>query len=159
MDFVSWFLQLPPTPRSTSTGSRLSSRSLRYSLRASGPDDRPRQKNSRTVSWNTHVEVWRQTSRSVLWNTHIEVSVIPARPSRPREGARERAPDDCDPRFDSTATDRAPDDCDPRLEIFEDDERIIFSSFEGNTLPPCALCSDESNGLESGLEAKGDTVG
>jgi len=97
MDPVSWLLQIPSNPRSTSStssasdlvSSRLSPLFLRGSIRPSGPDDKPRQKISQTVSWDTHVEVWQQAPRSVSWSTHVQVFVIPA---------RERAPDNCDPR-------------------------------------------------------------
>jgi hypothetical protein len=51
---------------------------MRCSVRASG-DNTPRQKPPRTVSWNTHVEEFRQISWSVSWDTHVEVFTIPAR--------------------------------------------------------------------------------
>ena len=90
MSAVAWFLQIPPNPCSTSspsssTGmSRLSSL-LRRSGRPSGQDEKP----PRTVSWNTHIEVWRQPSRSVTWSSHVEVFVIPARERAPRRTSYE----------------------------------------------------------------------
>ena len=84
MDSVELFLQTQSSPRlksgkssSTSTMSP-SSLFLRSCVRPSGPDDTPRQKPARTVSWDTHVEVWQQASRSVTWSTQVEVFVIPA---------------------------------------------------------------------------------
>ena len=91
---VSWLLDIPENPRSLSNASStitvmLSSLflrsslqgtpTLRSSLRPTGPDDKPRRKPRRSVTWSTHVEVWRQPSRSVSWSTHIEVFAIPAR--------------------------------------------------------------------------------
>jgi hypothetical protein len=78
--------------------SRLSS--LR--MGTSGPDDEPRQRPSRTVSWDTHIEFWLPPSRSVTWSTHVEVFIIPA---------RKRAPDDCDPPCAISARDCATEDC------------------------------------------------
>jgi hypothetical protein len=156
MDPVSWFLQIPPNPRrtssasNTSTVSRLSSLFLRSSVRPSERDDEPRQKPSRSVRWDTHVEVWQQLSRSVSWSTHVEVFIIPA---------RECAPDDCDPPCVIPARDCAPDDFVPRLESFDDDERSISSSCEDDALTLCALFSDDPTGLQSATETKRDTVG
>jgi len=100
--FLPSSLQGTPTLRSSLQGTP----TLRSSLRPSGPDDKPRQKPPRTVSWDTHVEVWRQSSQSVTWDTHVEVFVIPA---------RERAADDCESfTFTSTARKCAPDACDPQ---------------------------------------------
>ena len=44
----------------------------------SEPEGKPRRKPPRTVSWDTHVEVWQQASRSVTWSGQIEVITIPA---------------------------------------------------------------------------------
>jgi hypothetical protein len=151
------FSQIPaPNPRRTSsassasstvTVSRLSSLFQRSSVRpvCRSGDDQLQQKPSRTVSWDTHVEIFSPSRRSVSWTTHVEVFIIPA---------RECAPNDCDPRFKSTARDHAPDDCDPRLKSFDDDERVTTSSCEDDTLTPCALFSDDPNGLQSALETK-----
>ena len=79
--------------RSTAS-TRLASLFQRSSLHLPEPNDKPRQKASRTVSWDTHIEIWRPPSRSVTWSTHIEVFSIPA---------RERAADDWQPYFRSTA--------------------------------------------------------
>jgi len=83
MNAVAWFLQIPPNPRRTISASCASNehflfRFMRSSVRASG-DNTTWQMPLRTVSWNTHVEIFRQTSRSVSWNTHVEVFTIPAR--------------------------------------------------------------------------------
>ncbi|KAJ1481121.1 hypothetical protein T484DRAFT_1748324 [Baffinella frigidus] len=51
-------------------------------------DTTPQQMPSRTVSWDTHVEVFRQPSRSVTWHTHVEVIIIPARDRRELRGRR-----------------------------------------------------------------------
>jgi len=109
MGAASWFLNIPASPHSASgasTVSRLSSLEalfplptqeegreprhggvLRSALLLSGPDDPPRRKPGRSVTWSTDVEVWPQPSRSVSWNAQIEVFIVPA---------REGAPDDCD---------------------------------------------------------------
>ena len=92
--------QISPNRRTASTASgtstvlRISSQSmfLRSSLRPPGPpDDTLRQRqsrsislpSSRSVSWNPHVEVWRQPSRRVSWSAQVEVFVIPAREESP----------------------------------------------------------------------------
>ena len=103
MDHVAWFLQIPRNPRrtsstdSTTTVSMLASRLLRSSIRPSEPDDTPRRRRSRSVSWSSHVEVWQQPSRSVTWSAHVEVFIIPA---------RECAPKDCDLQCAMPAMDR-----------------------------------------------------
>jgi hypothetical protein len=57
MHAVSLCWQIPPNPSSTSS----------------------------TSSGSWHVEVFQQTSRSVSWNTHVEVFIIPARDHAPDE--------------------------------------------------------------------------
>jgi len=119
MNTVSWFLQIPPNPRSpdrtsdrssTSTASRFSSLFLRSSVRRPGPHEMPQQRPSKTVSWSTHIEIVPQPSWSVSWSTHIEVFVIPA---------REGASNDCDPRLESTAGEcEKDDDIDPHCAIY-----------------------------------------
>jgi len=105
MDAVAWFLQIPQNPRrtsSTGTVSMLSSRLLRGSARSSQPHDTPPRSPPRSVTWSSHVEVWRQPSRCVTWSTQVEVFIIPA---------RERAADDWEPYLKSTARECAPKDC------------------------------------------------
>ena len=160
-DAVSWFLQIPPNPRRTSsssssssafsrlsslvssgsstrTVSKFSSLYRRFSVRPSGPDDKPRHKPSQTVSrrGNTHVEVWRQPPRTVSWSAEV---VIPARERMPddydprsKSNPRERFPDDCGPQGLLPTRDRAPDDCDPRIESIFDECSISFS-YEDDT--------------------------
>ena len=103
MDTVSWFLKIPPDPRSpgrssgmrsTNTVSRFSSLFLRSSVRRSGPNKTPQEKASKTVTWCAHIEVAQIPPRSVSWSTHVEVFVI---------AAREGASNDCDQRLESTA--------------------------------------------------------
>jgi len=177
-DTVSWFLQIPPNPRRTSSAnsnttlsrlssllsnassSRLASLFQRSSIRPSGPNDTPRHVPSRSASCRstTHVETWRQPSRSVSWSAHVEVFVIPA---------RERLPDGCDPRFkfnamedlpddysppvSFSATDRAPDDCDPRMESFFDERSISFSCEDDTPWSARAARGGRSLDIENSL--------
>jgi hypothetical protein len=107
----------------------------RSSVRPSGQDEKNRQKPPRTVSWNPHIEVWRQPSRSITWSTHVEVFIIPA---------RERAPGDCDPAPRTTRT------------SFDDNEGIIASSCDDDTSAPYTWCSDD---ISTALEIKCDPLG
>jgi hypothetical protein len=153
-DTVACFLHIPPNPRQTSTAnntnalsrlssllsnassSRLSSLFQRLYIHPSGPDDKPGHKPARSASSRStkHVNIWRQPSRSVSWSADVEVFVIPARERLPddcdprfRFDAWGRLPDDCGPHNVLSARVRAPDDCDPRIEsIFNKRSTSVF---------------------------------
>ena len=98
MGAIAWFLQIPPNPRSKSNTNSNRSEQLSFpfgseqisclfgrgSVRPSG-DKKPQQKHLKTVSWNPHDEVFRQTSRPVTWSMEVEVFIIPARDNAPDE--------------------------------------------------------------------------
>ena len=120
MDPVAWFLQIPPNPRyisGVSTVSRPSFLFLRSSIRRSEPDDTPRKTPSRSVTFSTHVEEWRQPPCSVSWSAQVEVFVIPVRESAPNDRDPQcvisgRTPhDDCTAR--ASTTPRRPARCSP----------------------------------------------
>jgi len=124
MDPVAWFLQLRRTPAAGAhaepapgpgPGAPIKSRFPRSSLRPSKPDDTPRLK--RSVSWNTHIEVWRLPARAVTWSSHVEIFVIPAR--------GDEAPDDCNPPCSSLSETCG---ISERDEFFE--SKMIFESKE-----------------------------
>jgi hypothetical protein len=107
--------------------SKLSSLLLRSSVRPSGQDGTLRQRPPRTVSWNTHIEVWRQPARSITWSTQVEVFTIPAREERP---SSEDDEDDCDQSTTRTS--------------FEDNEGITASPCEDDPLTPYTWRSNDS---------------
>jgi hypothetical protein len=64
-------------------------------------DKKPREKAPRTVSWSTHVEVFRQSPRVVTWSKQVEVFTIPARDSAPNEDEEHTTDASCE---DDTVT-------------------------------------------------------
>ena len=125
-----WLQQIPRNPRRTSSTSSastvpmLSPRLLRGSVHSSQPDDNPPQRSSRSVTWSSHVEVWRQPSRSVTWSAQVEVFIIPAREC-------ELKLDGCDLQCVISAKDRAQDDCASR-----DDDCASRASTTTSASPP-----------------------
>ena len=119
---MAWSLQISANPRRTS----------------SAQGCRRLQKPSRSVSFDTHVDILPPVRRSVSWSGQVEVFIIPA---------RECAPNDCTPRLKSTAEPRGSSALTP----------TTSASFPPLKKP--LLISGDLDGLRPALDTKHDIVG